>query len=204
MIRRIIFLLTVLLLVLCIDPAKAQQAASARSTKIPVALRFSALEANAPPGSCGCFWLSGGAADTTIPLLPRLSAAVEVGGETAANVPDTTRGLSEITLLAGPRYTLPLGRVSGGRVSVAGQALFGAVHGFDADFFTGSAHAQTATAFAMALGGFVEMPLTHALSLRAVQVDMLQTNLPNGAGDRQRNLRIGGGIVFHVGLPSAR
>ena len=175
------------------------QAAGARGGGIPVSLRLVATEANAPPGTCDCFWLKGGAADAAVPLLPRLSAMVEVSGVTVDRVPASTRGLSEITLLAGPRYTLPLRHAS-----VSAHALFGAVRGFDADFVIGANRADTSTNFAMAFGGAVEVPISHRLSLRLAQIDFLQTDLPNGAGDRQRNVRVGAGIVFHVPLPASR
>lgn len=171
----------------------------ARPEAIPVNVRFSATKANAPPGSCGCFYLTGGAADAAIRLVPALSAAIEVSGGTTAHVAGTTRGLSTITLLAGPRYTLPLRRVS-----LVGQALFGAVRGFDADFTVGSARADTSTDFAMTLGGFVEVPVTRTLSLRLAQVDFVQTNLPNGLDNRQRNIRLGAGVTFRVPLPARR
>ena len=175
------------------------QARSGERIDIPVGLRFTALEANAPPGTCGCFWLQGGAVDAAVPLLARLSAEVEIAGVTVHRVPASDRGLSEVTLLAGPRYTVPMGRAS-----VSAHALFGAVRGFDADFVVGSNRADTSTNFAMALGVAPEFRLSRRLSLRAAEIDYVQTNLPNGAGDRQRSIRIGAGIVFHVPLPASR
>lgn len=166
---------------------------------IPVNVRFSATEANAPPGTCGCFFLTGGAADVAFRLTPTLSAVMEVSGQTVAHVNGTTRGLSTITLLAGPRYTVPMRRVS-----IAGQALFGAVHGFDAAFTAGPSHNDTSTNFGMALGGFAEINLTQHLALRAAQVDYVQTNLPNGADNRQRNIRLGAGLTLRLPLPASR
>lgn len=165
---------------------------------LAVNLRYSATRAQTIPGTC-CFYLLGGAADAALTVLPRVAAVVEAGGGTTARVAGTTRGLSTITLLAGPRYTQPLGRVS-----VAGQALFGAVRGFDADFTTSARTQDTATAFAYAVGGFVEYRLTRSLTLRPVQVDFLQTNLPNGADNRQRNVRLGAGLTFNISVPQNR
>ena len=197
---RIVFnSLVMVLLSMLTQAARAQAAPGGRAVTIPVAIRFVTTEANAPPGACGCFWLRGGAADAAIPLLHRLSAEVEVAGATVDRVPASTRGLSEITLLAGPRYTVPLRHAS-----ISAHALFGAVRGFDADFVVGANRADTSTNFAMALGGALEVRLTGHLSLRAVQVDYLQTDLPNGVDNRQRNIRAGTGIVFHVSLPASR
>ncbi len=161
---------------------------------LPVAFRFTATEANSPPGSCGCFQLYGGAADVAVPVRDGFSAVLEIAGNHAGLVPATVRGLSTITLLAGPRYTLSLGRGQ----QVFAQSLFGAVRGFDAEFRRGSDAIDTATAFGYALGGAYELPITRTLSLRAVQIEYLQTNLPNGSDNRQRNLRVGAGVVLRI------
>ncbi|SEC64903.1 hypothetical protein [Terriglobus roseus] len=175
------------------------QTRQGQASDIPVALRFVATEANAPPGSCGCFWLKGGAIDAALPLHRRLLAEVELAASTVDRVPATTRGLSEITLLAGPRYTVPLHHAT-----ASAHALFGAVRGFDADFVLRANRADTSTNFAMAFGGALELPLSRSFSLRVAEVDFIQTNLPNGANNRQRNIRMGAGIVFHVTLPTGR
>jgi hypothetical protein len=188
---------TAILLSMTVQTALAQ--ARTHEVDIPIALRFVAAAATAPPGSCGCFWLRGGALDVAIPLLPHLSAQVELAGLTVNRVPASTRGLSELTLLAGPRYTVPLRHAS-----VSAHALFGAVRGFDADFVSGANRVDTSTSFAMTLGGALELPLNRRLSVRIAEVDWLQTNLPNGTGDRQRNIRVGAGVVFHVPLPASR
>jgi hypothetical protein len=160
---------------------------------IPVAVRFIGIQANSPPGTCGCFWLKGGAADLTFPVFDRLSATVEVAGVTVDRVPASSRGLSEITLLAGPRYTIQRKPV---QFSV--HTLFGVVRGFNADFLVGSRRTDNTIGFAMASGGAVEIPLRRHMALRVAQIDYMQTNIANGADNRQRNVRIGAGIVFHA------
>lgn len=189
-------LTSVILLLFAGTPLLAQ---SSGSSELPIGIRFAATEANAPPGTCGCFFLVGGAADAAFRVLPRVSVALEVGGNTVSHVAGTTRGLSTITLLAGPRYTLPLRRFA-----VSGQALFGAARGFDADFSNGTRTADTATSFGMALGGFAEFGVTRSINLRVAQIDFVQTNLPNGLDNRQRNIRVGAGITFRVPLLSNR
>lgn len=174
--------------------------AQAPNNTIEVGLRYSTTAANAPPGSCGCFFLQGAALDASIPILPRIRGVIEAGGSTISSVPASTRGLSEITLLAGPRYVLPMHRW---RINT--QALFGAVRGFDSDFIVATnTHTDTSTNFAIAIGGSVETPLTQSILLRPLQLDYLQTNLPNGIDNRQRNLRIGTGLTFRIHLPETR
>ncbi|SDF09756.1 hypothetical protein [Terriglobus roseus] len=174
--------------------------AQMHDNSLQVGLRYSATAANAPPGSCGCFILQGGAIEASIPILPHVRAVVEAAGGTVDRVPASTRGLSEITLLAGPRYTVPIHRIR-----INAQALFGAVRGFDSDFIVATnTHTDTSTNLAMAIGGSIDLPLSHAVLLRPVQIDYLQTNLPNGIDDRQRNIRFGAGVVFRIHLPNNR
>lgn len=181
-------------------PVQAQGRSGLPASTVPVALQFSATEANSPPGSCGCFFLLGGAADIALPLHRAFSVDVEVSGQHAGSVPGTLRGLSTITLLAGPRYRMRLPRLQ----SVFAQALFGAARGFDAEFRRGDNAVDTATAFGYAVGGGYELPLTSALTLRPVQLDYAQTNLPNGSDNRQRNIRVGAGVVFQLGSLGVR
>lgn len=171
----------------------AQNPANVAPAGMSVGVRFTATRASLTPNTCGCFLLLGGAADAALPLHGPFSVVAEVAGNHTGSVPSTTRGLSTITLLAGPRYTLSV--LS--RQRVFAQALFGAVRGFDADFRRGNDPIDTATAFSYALGGGYEVALTPAVSLRAAQVEFLQTNLPNGSDNRQRNIRFGAGLTFH-------
>ncbi len=178
------------------NEARAQGHSGLPASTVPVSLRFSATEANSPPGSCGCFFLLGGAADIALPLHRSFTVDVELAGQHTGSVPGTVRGLSTLTLLAGPRYRVRLPRLQ----SVFAQALFGAARGFDADFRRGGNAVDTATAFGYAVGGGYEIPIAANLTLRPVQLDYEQTNLPNGSDNRQRNIRVGAGFV--VQLPS--
>ncbi len=166
--------------------------------RLPIGVRFVATDSRETVGGQR-FFLTGGGADVAFRLLAGLSAAVDVAGTTTSNEPGTGHGLSTITLLAGPRYTVPLRRVS-----VAGQALFGAAHGLGSDFSNGTQQSNTATGFAFAAGALVEVRVTHSVWVRAAQVEYLQTNLPNGADNRQSGVRLGAGVVFRVRLPESR
>lgn len=177
-----------------------QQVPNVPGAGVPLAFRFTATEANSPPGSCGCFFLYGGGADVALPLVRGLALDVEVAGSHAGLVPGTTRELSTITLLAGPRYRVALPREQG----VFVQGLFGAARGFDAEFRRGTNAVDTATAFGYALGGGYEVALMRELTLRPMQVDYLQTNLPNGSDNRQRNVRLGAGVVVRISTVGLR
>ena len=189
------------LLLFCTARNMLAQAAPSHgeSREVSLGLQLTATESNSPPGSCGCFWLLGGAGDAALPLWRGLSGAVEVAGNHIGLVPGTARGLSTVTLLAGPRYALPIGR----REAVDVQFLAGAVRGFDAAFTRGAGSSDTATAFAFSLGGAYSLPLTRAIRLRAFQVEYVETALPNGSDNRQRDIRLGAGVVFHPSLPGS-
>lgn len=189
-----------LLLLFLVKTLSAQARSALAAPTVPLGLRVSATEANSPPGSCGCFVLRGGGMDVNLPLRRSLTVDVEVAGQHAGRVPGTLRGLSAITLLAGPRYRIVLAR----RQSIFAQALFGAVRGFDADFRRGTNAVDTATAFAFAAGGAYELSLTKLLTLRPAQVDYVQTNLPNGSDNRQQNVRFGAGIVLNLSATGLR
>lgn len=179
---------------------QAQAIPNVDTPRALVGIRFAATRANSPPGSCGCFYLKGAALDAAIDLSSRWSAALEIAGNHASTVPTTSRALSTITLMAGPRYTQPLGN----RSLVLAQALFGAVRGFDESFPQGTDSADTATGLAVAVGAGYQYRLTSRLLLLPAQVDYVQTNLPNGADGRQRNLRFSAGLRFRVPLGRSR
>lgn len=67
-------------------------------------------------------------------------------------------------------------------------------------------YGDSATALAAAVGGGLDVRLGRSLSLRAVQVDYLMTRHDagpqiffSGIDDRQNNLRVSAGLVFHFG-----
>ncbi len=173
------------------------QATGIETPRISIGLNALATESHSPPGSCGCFWLKGGAADAGVRLWSHLSGVVELAGEHASSVPGTTRGLSRITLLAGPRWTLSFSQ----RQAVEAGLLAGAARGFDAQFTRGKSPADTATGFAFAAGAAYNLRLG-AVTLRLPSIQFVQSDLPNGSDSRQRDLRLAAGIVFHPSLPA--
>ena len=198
---RHILILRVLCLAAAITCAASAQAiaSGAQSSASAISLRGLAMEANSPPGTCGCFWLVGGGADASIPISARFSAVLDLAGETTSHVAGTSRGLSTITLLAGPRYTWPMRRFE-----LHLQALAGAARGFDADFRRGANAADTQTAFGLSAGGALDVPLHSGLSLRLVEAEFVQTSLSNGTDNRQRNVRLGAGVVWKPSFAGLR
>ena len=82
-----------------------------------------------------------------------------------------------------------------------GEVLFGAAHG--SAQVTGD---KSQGAFAMAVGGGVDVVLTRYLAWRFFQADYLMTNFSGsllGASGRQNNFRIGSGVVLRWAYPPA-
>ena len=179
---------------LIVAPCCLSQAVGNRPPAIEVSVGYLAQFSNSPPGACGCFVLQGGYADVGLPVHGRFQAVLELDGVTAGSVPEASRGLSVVTLAVGPKFRQPVGS----RLSIFGQALLGAARGFDAEFIGSGPGRDTATSFALLAGGGVDFALGRRLSLRPVRVDLISTRLANGSDNAQRNVRIGGGIVFHL------
>lgn len=110
--------------------------------------------------------------------------------------------------LAGPTATARFGRNS-----VFAHALFGAAHsslgaGVSLPFISGiSTGLTSATGFAMAFGGGVDIGLTKRIAIRAAQIDYVRTQfstsdallvgLSSSTGARQNSWRYSAGIVFY-------
>ncbi len=155
---------------------------------------YNAIRANAPPGGCSCFYMQGARAEVDLHLNGWLGAVAEVSGAHASNINSSGDGVGMITYLFGPRVT----HRPGNRLSGFAQALFGGAHGFDGYFPTTTTSSSTANSFALSTGGGLDLSLSHHVAVRILQADYLYTQLPNAAGDRQNNLRLGAGIVFRI------
>ncbi len=95
------------------------------------------------------------------------------------------------TYMVGPQFLLPAGRVL-----VFGHALAGATQVKRG--FTGATLPiiRTNSAFGSAVGGGVDVSLTHSVALRLFQADYLISKNFSGS---QNNFRVSGGIVFEFG-----
>jgi opacity protein-like surface antigen len=93
------------------------------------------------------------------------------------------------TYLFGPRVNFRRSKVT-----PFAQALFGGIATTDGIGVSGPQNS-----FAMTAGGGVDFKLTPHVSLRPIQIEYLMTRLPNGLNNREDNLRIGAGIILHLG-----
>ncbi len=99
----------------------------------------------------------------------------------------------------------PIIKKHSGKVQPFGEALFGAAHtGTYATIYNAIHGIQAAgnsnNSFAMELGGGLDIPVNHILSIRPVEVDYLLTEFSaNNVGATQNNFRYFGGIDLTFG-----
>jgi peptidoglycan-associated lipoprotein len=171
-------------------PVSAQDSsAPAAQPGAELALTYSYLRANAPPAACGCFSMNGGAAVFAYAVKPSFSAVAEAGAVTASNVNSSGRDLTLSDYLVGGRYSL-----RSTRFTPYAQLLLGAAQA--SGTLAPGQLGMSSTAFAMSVGGGLDLKLTHRLALRLVQADYLLTLLPNRIDDHQNSLRVSTGIVI--------
>jgi outer membrane immunogenic protein len=81
-----------------------------------------------------------------------------------------------------------------GKVTPFARALFGGILTTDGIGVSGPQNN-----FAMTAGGGIDFKVSPNISVRPIQVEYLMTRLPNGLNNREDNLRIGAGIILHLG-----
>ncbi len=177
-------------------PSQAQRegAVSGRAVPFEVTVAYSADHINAPPGGCGCFWMTGGKIEENATLYRGFSVVAELAGQHVSNINPVHEDLSMVSYLFGPRYS----RRSGSRFTPFVQVLAGGVHGFDALFPNQNGSTITPDGFALAAGGGLNINASRHIAIRVFQVDYFLTKLPNDAGDRENNLRLSAGILFRI------
>lgn len=168
-----------------------------RPTQLKLAFDYSYMRANAGPGDCGCFNLSGGSAEAAFHAWRGISVVGQVIGEHAGSTNIHGQPLSLALVTAGPRFTYHLRRHE--RFAPFVQGLAGAVHGFDAPFPTPTgSEAFVATSVAVLVGGGLDIGLRRHIDIRAFEADYGLTHLPNDVNDRQNLLRLSSGVVFRL------
>jgi peptidoglycan-associated lipoprotein len=178
------------------DQAPVQLApAAGKPLRSELALGYSYLRSNEPPGGCGCFNLNGGSATFAWPVKPgsfALVGDVTVAHEGSAANAGATLTLSAFT--AGARYLPKLGRSP---VQPYGQALVGLAHSTGTLVQGANPAAQNAgAAFAANLGGGLDLRASRRFSVRLIEADYLVTTFDNSTNNHQNNLRIGAGVVL--------
>ena len=166
-----------------------------------LALGYTYLHSNAPPGGCGCFNLNGGNATYAWqlkPAQPGSSVYSLVGDVTAAHAGNFSSAAYSLTLsvyTVGVRYRLHSGHSS---LQPFGQVLAGFAHSSGTLVQGQSTAASNAgAAFAANVGGGADLHLNGRFSIRLADVDYLVTTFDNGSNNHQNNLRVSTGVVIH-------
>jgi len=186
--------LTLALVAFGISAAVAQQPNLAPSDVKPrfdLEIGYNYIHAEALPGGCNCFNLNGGFVSGGAYFNNWLGIAGEITGQRAGG----GHGLTLMTFLGGPRISYAKNRFA----SYA-EVMFGGARASDSYFPTNSGGSTTsATNWAFSTGGGLDIDLTRRIGIRAIDMQYLRTNFPNGAGNMQGQFQIGTGIQFRFG-----
>jgi outer membrane immunogenic protein len=177
-------------------PAAAQPATKPEQPlRAELALDYTYLRSNAPPGGCTCFNLNGGSATFAWPVKPGGLAAVgDITVDHAGNIGSSGLSLTLSTFTAGARYTPRLGHSS---LQPFGEALVGIAHA-SGSLVQGNTPgaANAGAAFAANLGGGLDLRANRRFSIRLIEGDYLLTTIDNGTNNHQNSLRISAGVVM--------
>jgi hypothetical protein len=157
--------------------------------------------------------LNGWEVQGTFNVVPHFGITADVSGDSKQ-----LNGVSFLGFSAGTQQHLynylfgPTATAYFGKSSVFGHALFGQAHstlsaGVTVPILGGiSAPINSASAFAMAFGGGVDIGLSRHFAIRAAQLDYIRTSfnatdalasgLTTSTGNHQNSLRYSGGIIF--------
>ena len=149
---------------------------------------YTYLRVNAPPGGCGCLSMNGGNGGVAYLLNEHFAIAGDVAVVTAGNVLGSGQSLTLISYQAGPRFYLPVRRVT-----PFGEVLVGGVHAVNPAF---GGSGPSANAFAATVGGGVDLRVNRTFALRLLEADYFVTTFSNGVNDHQNSLRLSAGVVI--------
>jgi outer membrane immunogenic protein len=158
-----------------------------------VAVTYHWMRANAAPGECGCFSLHGFGVSGSWNIHSAWSIVTEFGSEFRAST-STQDSLTVTSFLAGARYRIPQPWLKGAhRPEPFAQFLIGPAHAGGGE----AGVADGAYAFASRLGGGIDVPLKSHFEVRPFQVEWFRTQFANTKNDRQNNLLVSAGLVYH-------
>jgi peptidoglycan-associated lipoprotein len=177
-------------------PTAPSAPAPSKPYRSELALDYSYLRGNAPPGGCSCFNLNGGSATFAWSVKPAAQFAL-VADITAVHAGSVTNSGYSLTLSAytvGGRYLPRMGHLP---MQPFGQVLVGMAHG-SGTLVQGKnpATANAGAAFAANLGGGLDLRASKRVSIRMIEADYLVTTIDNGANNHQNILRISSGVVL--------
>jgi hypothetical protein len=172
-----------------------------------VGLQYQMLRVNSSR-NIPAFTANGGTASFQMNFMDHLAGVAEFGAEHNGNIHNVQLDNTWTTYLFGPRFSVTK---RSSRIIPAFECLFGGVNVAASikspllPDIPGARLTGGQMAFAMAVGGTLDVKLNHRISIRPIQVDYLLTRLGsrtalNGFETfNQNNLRYGAGVVFNFG-----
>jgi peptidoglycan-associated lipoprotein len=166
-------------------------------TSPEVAVTYTYVRANAPPGECSCFSMNGASASFAKPFGEGHWAGVfDLSAAHASGISAGNYDLTLSVFTAGARYR----PWPDSRWNPFGEALVGASHASGSLVEGNTPAAQDGSLrFASNVGGGLDYWLNDHWSLRVLQADYLLTTYSNRTNNHQNNLRLGIGAAFHFG-----
>lgn len=152
------------------------------------------LHANAPPALCQCFNANGGFVSARYWMKPRFGVTAEFARGHQNDISSLGQNLTLTTFLAGPHVAMPIHRIT-----LFYELLLGEAHGSDSYFPNGNGYTTSASSFALAPGGGVDLEINKRLAVRAIQARYLRTTLPNGTSNEQNHFVLSSGVVVRFG-----
>jgi peptidoglycan-associated lipoprotein len=176
-------------------PPTAPAAESPRRAEL--AVDYTYIHSNAPPGGCGCFNMNGGSVIFAWPVKPgrvAIAADLTIDGSSEA-ISAHNFNLTLGTFTVGPRYLLPVHHFP---IQPYVQVLFGAARA-SGSLVNGKTPASIdrSAEFATNFGGGADLRINPTFSIRLAEADYLLTTFNNGVNDHQNNTRLSSGIVLH-------
>lgn len=107
----------------------------------------------------------------------------------------TDTSVNTFSYLFGPKYAIRTHE----KVTPFVQALFGGVHEKTSVSISGIGGSASDSAFAMALGGGLDVKATSNVAIRLVQAEYVLTKFNDGDNNRQNSVRLSAGVVFRFG-----
>jgi outer membrane immunogenic protein len=167
-----------------------------RPLRSDLAIDYSYLRSNAPPGGCTCFNLNGVSANIAFPALPgRFALVGDLTIDTISKVNTSSYSLTLSTFTVGARY---LPKLHHSPFQPFGQIMAGGAHASGSLILPPNPLARNATlAFAASIGGGLDVHLSRRFGLRLAQADYYPTTFDNGSNNHQNNFRLSAGAVIH-------
>jgi len=156
---------------------------------LEIGVNYDFFHANAPPGACGCFSMSGAGGTLAFNAPYGISAVADLSGGHAHGVDGTSQNISLFNYVFGPRYSYRRTRHFTPYVEgLVGRSME----------ISNYAYVQQVSALAAMGGGGVSMPITRLIGWD-VEADYAYSKLPNAVNNNQSTLRVSTGLLLRFG-----